>query len=83
MNFFLNHALISLNTAPMPQNIFLKIIENHIFISNSSSVQVLHQQIRGVGGKTCADLADARVGELMYYLNVTLGFCALLSNFAK
>ena len=25
MNFFLNHTLISLNTAPMPQNIFLMI----------------------------------------------------------
>ena len=29
MNFFLNHALISLNT---PQNIFLTIIEKHILI---------------------------------------------------
>ena len=32
MNFFLNHALISLNTAPAPQNIFLMIIEKHILI---------------------------------------------------
>ena len=56
MNFFLNHALISLNT---PQNIFLTIIEKYILIiwniswkssSNSPSVQVLRQQIRGGGG---------------------------------
>ena len=30
MNFFLNHSLISLNTAPTPQMIFLMIIEKHI-----------------------------------------------------
>ena len=56
MNFFLNHALICLNTAQMPKNIFLMIIEKHILIiqnmlykssSNSHSVQVSHQQIRG------------------------------------
>ena len=59
MNFFLNQALIPLNTAPMPQNIFLTIIEKHILIiwnmsykssSNSPPVQVLQQQIRGDGG---------------------------------
>ena len=58
MNFFLNHALISLNTAPTPQNIFLIIIEKHILMirnvsckssRNSPSVQVLHHQIRGGG----------------------------------
>ena len=32
MNFFLNNALISLNTDPTPQNIFLTIIERHILI---------------------------------------------------
>ena len=32
MNFFMNHGLISLNTAPTPQNIFLMIIEKHILI---------------------------------------------------
>ena len=64
MNFFLNHAQISLNTT---QNIFLTIIEKYILIiwniswrssSNSPSVQVLRQQIRGLGGgvKACADL---------------------------
>ena len=69
MNFFLNHALISLNT---PQNIFLTIIEKYILIiwniswkssSNSPSVQVLRQQIRGGWGvKACADTADAGGG---------------------
>ena len=67
MNFFLNHAIISLNTAPKPQNIFLMIIEKHILIienvlykssSNTCFVQVLHLKIRGVGVKTCSDLAD-------------------------
>ena len=57
---FQNHAPISLNTAPMPQNIFLTIIEKHILIiwnvlykssSNSPPVQVLQQQIRGDGGQ--------------------------------
>ena len=56
MNFSMNHTLISLNTTPTPKNIFLMIIEMHILIiwnvsykssSNSPSVQVLHQQIRG------------------------------------
>ena len=74
MNFFLNHALTILNTAPTPQNSSM-IIEKHILIiwnvfytssSNSPSVQVLHQQIRsGWGVKTCADLADTR-GVLIY-----------------
>ena len=32
MNFFMNHGLISLNTAPTPRNIFLMIIEKHILI---------------------------------------------------
>ena len=33
LNFFMNHDLISLNTALMPQNVFLMmIIEKHIFI---------------------------------------------------
>ena len=32
MNFFLNHALISLNTIPTPQNIFLIVLEKHILI---------------------------------------------------
>ena len=63
MNFFLNHALISLNTAPTPQNIFLMIKEKHILIiqkvsykssSKSPSVQVLCQQIRGGGGSRLA-----------------------------
>ena len=67
MNFFLNHGLISLNTVSTPQNIFLMIIEKHILIiwnmlyessSNSASVQVIHQQIRGGGVKTWADLND-------------------------
>ena len=58
MNFFLNHALISLSTAPTPQNIFLMIIEKHILIiwnmfykssCTSPSDQVLRQQIRGGG----------------------------------
>ena len=53
MNFFLNHALISLNTAPTPQNILLIKKVKHILMiwnmsykssSNSPSVQVLRQQ---------------------------------------
>ena len=32
MNLSLNDGLISLNTAPSPQNIFLMIIEKHILI---------------------------------------------------
>ena len=32
MNFFLNHALISLNTAPLAKIIFLRILEKHILI---------------------------------------------------
>ena len=32
MNIFINHGLISLNTAPTLQNIFLMIIEKHILI---------------------------------------------------
>ena len=56
MFMFLNHALIFLNTAPKPQNIFIMITEKHILMiqnvlykssSNSPSVQVLRQQIRG------------------------------------
>ena len=31
MNFFMNHGLIFLNTAPTPQNIILMIVEKHIF----------------------------------------------------
>ena len=56
---YLGYALISLNTAPTPKNLFLMIIEKHIWIiwnasykssSNSPSIQVLRQQIRGGGG---------------------------------
>ena len=60
--------LISLNPAPTPKKIFLMIIERHILIiwrvsykslSNSRSVQVLHQQLRRRWGvKACADNAD-------------------------
>ena len=66
MKFFMNRGLISFNTAPTPQNIFLMLIDKHILIirnvleklsSNSPFVKVLHQQIR-VGIKACADLAD-------------------------
>ena len=32
MNFFMNHGLIFLNTAPTPQNIVLMIVEKHILI---------------------------------------------------
>ena len=32
MNFFMNHSLIFLNTAPTPQNIILMIVEKHILI---------------------------------------------------
>ena len=32
MNLSLNDGLISLNTAPSPQNIFLMIVEKHILI---------------------------------------------------
>ena len=32
MNSFLNHSLISLNTAPTPKHIFLMIIEKHILM---------------------------------------------------
>ena len=66
MNFFLNHALTSLNIALTPQNRFLMIIEKQILIiwnvsykssSDSPSVQVLRQQIRVLWGvKACADL---------------------------
>ena len=58
MNFLLNYAQISLITAPKPKNIFLMVIEKYILIiwnmsfkisSNSTSVQALRQQIRGVG----------------------------------
>ena len=61
----MNHTLIFLNTAPTPQNIIRMIVEKHILIignvsekssSNSPSVQVLHQPIRGV--KACADNAE-------------------------
>ena len=71
INFFLNHGLISLNTAPTPQNIFLMITEKHISIiwnvlyklsSNSPFAQVLHQQIRG--GGSSADIADTRGGTI-------------------
>ena len=72
MNFFLTHALISLNTAPTPQNIFLIKKVKHILMiwnmsykssRNSPSVQVLRQQIRGGWGvKACADYADAGRG---------------------
>ena len=58
MNFFMNHGLISLNTASTPQNIFRMIIENHILMiwnvsekssNNSPSAQVLHHQFKGRG----------------------------------
>ena len=64
--------LISLNPAPTPKKIFLMIIERHILIiwnvsykslSNSRSVQVLHQQLRRRWGvKACADNADVGGG---------------------
>ena len=59
MNFFMNHGLIFLNTAPTPQNIVLMIVEKHILIiwnvsekssSNSPSVHILHHHFRGGGG---------------------------------
>ena len=59
MNFFMNHGLIFLNTAPTPQNIVLMIVEKHILIiwnvsekssSNSTSVHILHHHFRGGGG---------------------------------
>ena len=58
--YFLDHALISLNTAPTPKLMFLVVIEKHILIiwnmyykssSYSPSVQLLHQQIRGGASK--------------------------------
>ena len=60
MNIFLNFGLISLNNAPTIKDILLMIIENVYFdnlksvfksSSNTPSVQVLHQQIRGVEGQ--------------------------------
>ena len=57
---YLGYALISLNTAPTPKNLFLMIIEKHIWIiwnssykssSNSPSIQVLGQQIGGGGSR--------------------------------
>ena len=72
MNFFLNHIIISLNIAPSLQNIFLMIIENHILIiwnllykssSNSTSVQILHQQIRGGGRKPNGVIIECSLRE--------------------
>ena len=41
MNFFMNHGLISLNTAPTPQNIFLMIY--YYYIINSGGGEWKHQ----------------------------------------
>ena len=69
MNFFRNHALISLNTAPTPQNIFLMIIEKQILkhvgkvikqLTFCSSITSSIQWGRGV--KTCDDLDDSGGG---------------------
>ena len=69
MNFFMNHGLIFLNTAPTPQNIVLIIVEKHILIiwnvpekssSNSPSVHILHHHfMEGWGVQSLDDLDDA------------------------
>ena len=67
MNFFMNHSLIFLNTAPTPQNIILMIAEKHILIignvsekssSNSPSVHILHHHFRGRWGVLNHDDVD-------------------------
>ena len=71
MIFFLNPVLISLHTVPTPQNnpydnrkAYFDNLKHSVQLSdNSPSVQVLHQQIKGWGVKTCADLADAGGGQ--------------------
>ena len=69
---YLGYALISLNTAPTPKNLFLMIIEKHIWIiwnasykssSNSPSIQVLRQQIRGGGGSRLALIMLTQCGD--------------------
>ena len=59
MNFFMNHGLIFLNTAPTLQNIVLMIVDKHILIIwnvsgksaiNSISVHILHHHFRGGWG---------------------------------
>ena len=83
MNFFLNHGLNSLNTAPKPKNIFLMIIEKRILIiykviKQLTLFQVLHQQIRLGGGQdlcwSCWHRRGSKIWEnlLMYYLNAPL-----------
>ena len=49
MNFVLNNALISLNTAPMPQNIFFMIIEIKACADNADTVD----EGGAKSGKTC------------------------------
>ena len=67
MNFFMNHGLIFLNTAPTPQNIVLMIVEKHILIiwnvsekssSNSTFVHILHHHFRGWGVQSHDDVDD-------------------------
>ena len=88
MNFFLNHALISLNTAPIPKNIFLMIIKKHILMiwnvlykspSNSHSVQILRQQNRwGWGSRlvlimlTQGGVSQIRKDLLTWYFNTRM-----------
>ena len=59
MNFFMNHGLIFLNTAPTPQNIFLMIIEKtHILIiwivskSHQSTHILFKYDIINLGGES-------------------------------
>ena len=75
IEFFLNSGLIPSQKDQMPQKIFpmlTKIMfenikrEIKLLFSMSTSIQVLHQQIRGVGVYVSADSADAGGGPILW-----------------
>ena len=61
MNFFLNHTLISLNTAPTPKNIFLVMTNNKYFDHQATHLLLKYyiSKLGGMGVKVYADNADA------------------------